>query len=412
MVRKMVLFLEMHQPRRLRHSVLNKLCGLRGSEVNESIIIPTIFNDDVNREILNRVSEKSYIPTLELMRQLGNEGFRASISISGSLIEQLMMWRPDVIELLRELVKSGIVELVAEPYHHSLASFISGDLFIDELRQHVEANKSLFGKVPITFENTEFLYRNDWGELMEKAGASVVLTEGVDWVLGWRSPAYVYGAPNSRVRLLLRHYRLSDDIGFRFSNRSWDQWPLTADKYMAWVRATPGDFVLIGLDFETFGEHHWRESGIFNFLEWLPKEARRSDVSFIHPSALANEEPIDYLDISSIISWADVEKDDSAWQGNELQRIALNHVVSLRELMSAYGLEKIWRHLLTSDHYYYMSMKHGSSGEVHSYFNPYDSALTAFKTIEDVVIGLSCALANMAISRGGMYKGHSGIMRK
>ncbi len=226
--------------------------------------------------------------------------------MSGSLIEQLMMWKPDVIELLRGLVKSGIVELIAEPYHHSLASFISGDLFIDELRQHVEVNKSLFGKVPITFENTEFLYRNDWGELMEKAGASVVLTEGVDWVLGWRSPpTYVYGAPNSRVRLLLRHYRLSDDIGFRFSNRSWDQWPLTADKYMAWIRATPpGDFVLIGLDFETFGEHHWRESGIFNFLEWLPKEARRSDVSFIHPSTLVNEDPpVDYIDIPSIISW-------------------------------------------------------------------------------------------------------------
>ncbi|WP_252900819.1 hypothetical protein [Vulcanisaeta sp. JCM 14467] len=227
----------------------------------------------------------------------------------------------------------------------------------------------------------------------------MVLTEGVDWVLGWRSPTYLYGAPNSRVKLLLRHYRLSDDIGFRFSNKSWDQWPLTADKYMAWVRATPGDFVLIGLDFETFGEHHWRESGIFDFLAWLPKEARRADVGFIHPSSLASEEPIDYLDIPSVISWADVEKDDSAWQGNDLQRIALNHVASIGDLMRFHGLEKTWRYLLTSDHYYYMSMKHGSSGEVHSYFNPYNSAFTAFKTVEDVVLGITCALASTGLNR-------------
>lgn len=340
MVRKLILFLEMHQPRRLKYGVLNKLCDLRSDEINEVGISSIIFNDEVNREILNRVADRSYVPTLELMRDLGNDGFRAAISISGSLIEQLLMWRPDVIDLLKELIRRGIIELVAEPYHHSLASIISRDLFLEELRDHVEINKSLFGQVPITYENTEFLYRNDWGALMEKAGAAIVLTEGVDWVLGWRSPTYLYGAPNLRIKLLLRHYRLSDDIGFRFSNRSWDQWPLTADKYMAWVRATPGDFVLIGLDFETFGEHHWRESGIFEFLAWLPKEARRADVTFIHPSSLVNEEPIDYLDIPSTISWADVEKDDSAWQGNELQRIALEHVVSIGNLMRSYGLEK------------------------------------------------------------------------
>ncbi|WP_054842071.1 glycoside hydrolase family 57 protein [Vulcanisaeta distributa] len=404
MVRKLILFLEMHQPRRLRYGVLDKLCDLRRGEVDEPTINSIIFNDEVNREILNRVADKSYMPTLELMRDLGNDGFRAAISISGSLIDQLLMWRPEVIDLLRDLVRrGGIVELVAEPYHHSLASFVSGgDLFLRELEDHVETNKSLFGQVPLVFENTEFLYRNDWGGLlMEKAGASVVLTEGgVDWVLGWRSPTYLYGAPNSRVRLLLRHYRLSDDIGFRFSNRSWDQWPLTADKYMAWIRATPpGDFVLVGLDFETFGEHHWRESGIFDFLAWLPKEARRADVEFIHPSSLANEEPIDYLDIPSVISWADVEKDDSAWRGNDLQRIAFDHVISIGNLMKMNRLEKTWRYLLTSDHYYYMSMKHGPSGEVHSYFNPYNSAFTAFKAVEDIVVGITCALANTGINR-------------
>ncbi|WP_237699718.1 glycoside hydrolase family 57 protein [Vulcanisaeta moutnovskia] len=404
MVKKLILFLEMHQPRRLRHGVLNKLCDLRHYEVNESIINSLIFNDEVNREILNRVADKSYVPTLELIRDLSNEGFKAAISISGALIDQLLMWRPDIIDLLRELVKKGTIELVAEPYHHSLASFISGDLFLEELRDHVEITRSLFGQVPITFENTEFLYRNDWGALMERAGAAVVLTEGVDWVLGWRSPTYVYGAPNLKIRLLLRHYRLSDDIGFRFSNRSWDQWPLTADKYMAWIRATPGDFVLVGLDFETFGEHHWRESGIFDFLTWLPKEAHRADVDFAHPSSLVNEEPVDFLDIPSAISWADVEKDDSAWQGNELQRIALNHVASIGNLMKVHGLEKTWKYLLISDHYYYISMKHGPSGEVHSYFNPYNSAFTAFKTIEDVVVGITCALVNAGRNRGRYHE--------
>ncbi|MGC9152607.1 MAG: glycoside hydrolase family 57 protein [Vulcanisaeta sp.] len=408
MVRSIVLFLEMHQPRRLRRGVLDKLCDLRVSEVNNSVLSSIIFDDDANKEILNRVSEKSYIPTLELMRGLGNEGFKVAISVSGSLIDQLLMWRPEVIELLKDLANRGIIEFVAEPYHHSLASFVSEDLFLEELKDHVEIIRSLFNQVPMTFENTEFLYRNDWGVIMERAGASVVLTEGVDWVLGWRSPTYVYGTPNSKIRLLLRHYRLSDDVGFRFSNRSWDQWPLTADKYMAWIRATPGDFVLIGLDFETFGEHHWRESGIFEFLEWLPKEAHKADVTFIHPSLLVKEDPIDYLDIPSTISWADVEKDDSAWQGNDLQRIALSHVAAIGDLVRNYGIEKTWRYLLTSDHYYYMSMKHGPSGEVHDYFNPYKSAFTAFKVLEDVILGITCALTGL----NKVKSSHRGLQRK
>jgi alpha-amylase len=394
MVRRVVLFLEMHQPRRLRRDVMDKLCDLRPSEVVDSVVSSIIFDDEVNRDILNRVSEKSYIPTLELARELATDGFKFSLSVSGSLIDQLLMWRPEVIDLIKDLVGRGVVELVAEPYHHSLASFVGEDLFLEELRDHVEMYRSLFDRVPIVFENTEFLYRNDWGRVMERAGASVVLTEGVDWVLGWRSPTYVYESLTSRARLLLRHYRLSDDVGFRFSNRSWDQWPLTADKYMAWIGATPGDFVLIGLDFETFGEHHWRESGIFEFLRWLPSEARRAGVEFIHPSTLANADPVDYLDIPTAISWADVEKDDSAWLGNDFQRMALNHVVSLGRVMRRFGLDKVWRYLLTSDHYYYMSMKYGPSGEVHNYFNPYRSAFTAFKVIDDLVLGLTCALTN------------------
>lgn len=192
MVKKIILFLEMHQPRRLRYGVLDKLCDLRGDEVNESTITSIIFNDEVNREILNRVTDKSYIPTLELMKDLSNDGFRAAISISGSLIDQLLMWRPEVIDLLKGglVERGGVIELVAEPYHHSLASFVSGDLFLEELRDHVEMNKSLFSQAPIVFENTEFLYRNDWGGiLMEKAGASVVLTEGlIGYLVGGAQP--------------------------------------------------------------------------------------------------------------------------------------------------------------------------------------------------------------------------------
>ena len=393
MVKNVVFFLEMHQPRRLRANVLDKLCDLRPSEINEQVVSSIIFDDNTNRDVLNRVVDRSYIPTLELMGSIADEGFRASLSISGSLIDQLLMWRPEVVELVRGLVKRGVIELVAEPYHHSLASFIGDELFIEELKSHVETYESLFGQRPVVFENTEFLYRNDWGAAMERAGALLVLTEGVDWVLGWRLPTYIYGAPNLGIKLLLRHYRLSDDVGFRFSNKSWDQWPLTADKYMAWIDATPGDFVLIGLDFETFGEHHSRETGIFEFLEWLPKEANKAGVRFIHPSKLANIDPVDYLDIPTTISWADVEKDDSAWLGNELQKTALAHVASIGELMRRNGLYKVWKYLLTSDHYYYMSMKHGPSGEVHNYFNPYKSALTAFRVVEDVVLGLTCAIA-------------------
>lgn len=387
MVNSVILFLEMHQPRRLSARAPEELLNIRPSELR--ILEDVIYDDNLNKRILERVCQRSYLPVLQILRRTR---MRVSISISGSLMEQLRMWCPEVIEEAVFLVREGIMEPVVEPYHHSLASLVDRDIFITELSDHLRMIREIFGRGTVVFENTEFLLRNDWGKVMEELGAIVVLTEGVDRLLGWRLPTYIYGLVGTKLKLLLRHYRLSDDVGFRFSDKSWNQWPLTADKYVGWLRSMPGDLVFLGMDLETFGEHHSRDTGILDFLEWLPREASRIGLTFGYASSVATIDPVDYLDIGTAISWADVEKDESAWLGNEMQRLIFSGVLSLRGLMERVGLGKLWRSLLTSDHYYYMSTKHGSSGEVHSYFNPYNSPLKAFEIMLGIITSLRCIL--------------------
>ncbi|MFP3281685.1 MAG: glycoside hydrolase family 57 protein [Caldivirga sp.] len=380
MVKNIVFFMEMHQPRRLNR-LLHYQSPMEPLEM--------MFDDELNRIILSRIAVKSYGKVLDLLRQANKDyGYRFSVSITGTLVEQLRKWEPWVLGKLVELIKDGVVEPVAETYYHSLAYLIDEGEFREQVTMQVRLVEELTGRRPITAQNTEFMYSDDVGRVFSEMGFRVVLTEGVERVLGFRQPTYLYRGPGG-IMLLLRHYRLSDDVGFRFTNRSWDQYPLTADKYVAWLNATSGDLVMIGLDMETFGEHMPEESGIFEFLRWMFRHAHESNISFITPSEVKSHVPSSYeLNINELISWADVEKDASAWIGNEMQWVSFNQLHMLYRLARELGDEYLMRYvrlLMVSDHFYYMSTKHGAPQDVHNYFNPYYSPYRAYTLYQSAV---------------------------
>ncbi|MCD6301827.1 MAG: glycoside hydrolase family 57 protein [Staphylothermus sp.] len=388
-----VFMFEVHQPYRLDRHAYNKLLekALRGS-LEPHDLEDAIFDNGLNKLVMERASRKCYIPAtriiLENIEKYKNTGkpFKVSFSLSGVFIEQAKMWAPEVIDLFVKLRETEMVEFIEQTYYHSLAAFMPLDDWA-ELREQIDEHKRIiretFDYVPKSIENTEFTYNNDIAWLFDKMGYKVVLTEGVDWVLGWRSPNYVYKAYNSEIRVLMRNYRLSDDIGYRFSDRSWDQYPLTADKYASWLAATPGDVIFLAMDYETFGEHHWPETGIYEFLEWLPGEILKyQHLETSTPSEVVDKyPPRDRIDVPSwaTISWAD-ERDLSAWLGNNMQRNAFKILTDLRPYVKALDdpeIVRIWKLLTISDHLYYIATKFGSLEQVHSYFSPYKNASEA-----------------------------------
>jgi alpha-amylase len=369
-----VLFFEVHQPYRLRPDLYRVFPRIPSFQ--------EMFYPELDSAVFSRVAERVYRKATEIVLEAAKEvGFRATFSISGLALEQMREKAPDVLELFRELASRGF-EFVTQTYYHSLAWFVDVEEFEEQVRMQAKAVEELIGYRPTAAENTEFMYNNDIACRLSQMGFRTVVTEGVDWVLGWRSPNYVYRAWGCDVRVLTRNYRLSDDVGFRFGARWWDQWPLTADKYASWLEAVQGDLVLIAVDYETFGEHHWPESGIHEFLRWLPREvARRPRLKFATVSeAAARHAPRDVFDVPpwATISWAD-ERDLSAWLGNELQRNAFAALKWLYPYAKAIGGDvlRLWRLLSTSDHFYYQATKLGPAGEVHSYFSPYGSAYKA-----------------------------------
>ncbi|MEM1830412.1 MAG: glycoside hydrolase family 57 protein [Desulfurococcaceae archaeon] len=388
-----IFFFEVHQPYRLNKALHSKLLekAFRGRiDIND--IEEAIFDNELNKYVLNRVADRCYIPATKIiienieMFKNTNKPFKVTYSISGVLLEQALKWRRDIIDVFRKAVDTGMVELVEQTYYHSIVAFMPNYGF-DELREqileHKKIVKELFDYEPVSIENTEFTYNNDIACFLNSLGYKAMLTEGVDWVLGWRSPNYVYKARDCDIRVLTRNYRLSDDIGFRFSDKRWDQYPLTADKYASWLASTPGDLVFIAIDYETFGEHHWPETGIYEFLRWLPREiSRHGNLDFTTPrEAISRYPPRDIYDVPSwsTISWAD-ERDISAWLGNELQWEAFKIISELRPYVKAVDnidIIKLWKKLTISDHYYYMATKFGSIGEVHAYFSPYKNAAIA-----------------------------------
>ena len=372
------LYFQVHQPWRLKKYRFFNM----GKDHN-------YLDDLLNRSIMQKVARQCYLPMNALLLKLIKENkgkFRCSFSITGIAVEQFRAYAPEVLDSFKELAATGCVEFLAETYSHSLASLASKEDFTEQVRLHTNLMKKEFGVKPTAFRNTELIYSDDIGAMVASMGFRTMLAEGAKHVLGWKSPNYVYAnAVDQKLRLLLRNYKLSDDIAFRFSNRSWDQWPLTAEKYVKWIASedTPGEVVNLFMDYETFGEHQWEATGIFDFMEALPGMVlKNKDFSFATPTEVADHcSPMARLDIPRFISWADAERDLSAWRGNDLQDDALGAVAALENNVKRTGDEgliRTWRRLTTSDHFYYMCTKFFSDGDVHKYFSPYDSPYDAY----------------------------------
>lgn len=352
---------------------------------------PEYFNDrsesDLNnRRIVEKVARKSYVPATRLLLDLlrRHPQMRIAFSFSGVALEQLERYAPEAIELFKQVVETGRAEVLGETYYHSLAFFYSPGEFEHQVTKHRELIRRLFGVWPRVFRNTELSYRNDLGQWADRNGYVGVIAEGWDPILGWRSPNYVYKPKDmQRARLLLKNYRLSDDVAFRFSSREWGEWPLTAEKFAAWVGAAEGDTVNLFMDYETFGEHQWEDTGIFQFLERLPEEfAKNPGLDFKTPSeVIASYEPRDEVDMPNIVTWADTDRDLTAWVGNPMQKAAIENVYALEDTVMRANDAKLlddWRKLQTSDHFYYMCTKWFQDGDVHAYFSPYESPYDAY----------------------------------
>jgi alpha-amylase len=376
-----VLYLHVHQPYRIRHYTIF-------DAAHDSNYFDAHFDAKTNNErIIHKVSEKSYIPTNRKLMDLleRHPEFRLSLSITGTVLEQLEMYSPATLKSFQDLVSTGRVEIVGETYHHSLAFFYSLAEFEMQVKMHREKVEQLFGQTPRVFRNTELSYNNDLAYWADRAGYKAILAEGWDPVLGWRSPNFVYRPTyTNQLRLLMKNYKLSDDIAFRFGDREWSEWPLTADKFTHWLNET-GDATNFNLfmDYETFGEHQWSESGIFDFLTHLPEQWLKTDGNtFMTVSEAADAfEPVDQIDTPQTTTWADTERDLSAWLGNPMQQEAIRALYELQDDVVKSGdlsLIDDWRRLQTSDHFYYMCTKWFNDGDIHAYFSPYDTPYEAF----------------------------------
>jgi len=345
------------------------------------------FDMDKNKEIFDRVSDKCYFPTTSLIQDLMDEHkeFKVSFSFSGIWIEQCKLFRPELLDLFKDLCKRKEVELLGETYYHSLSGlYDEQDEFAEQIELHRKTISEVFGRSPEVFRNTELIYDNRLVRTVKEKGFKGILTEGTERILGWRSPNYLYKPFHlDGISVLLKNYKLSDDVAFRFSNWEWGEYPLTADKYVDWLSKAPGDCVNLFMDYETFGEHQWKETGIFEFLKRLPGYALEKNLSFSTPSELVeNFEPVGTIDVPLAISWADIERDVSAWLDNEMQQECFNEIRDLKRKVKEKGdddLIHFWRLLQTSDHFYYMSTKwYEGDQDIHTYFNPYRSPYMGF----------------------------------
>ena len=400
MSRAIVLYLHVHQPFRIRHYTVFD-SGARHDYFNAA------YEDDTSNErILKKVAEKSYIPTnrhlLRLLQE--NPGFKLSLSITGTVIEQLEQWSPEALQSFKDLVATGRVEILAETYHHTLAFFYSRSEFEMQVEMHRNKIQEVFGQSPRVFRNTELAYNNDLAYWADHAGYKGVLAEGWDPVLDWRSPNYVYQpAYTDNIRLLMKNYKLSDDIAFRFGDSKWAEYPLTADKFSHWLSEDPdGTNFNLFMDYETFGEHQWHESGIFGFLEHLPKEwLKKDDHSFMTVSeAIDAYESVGQVDMPQTVTWADTERDLSAWLGNSMQSTAIGSLYGLQQqILDTDDLALIddWRRLQTSDHFYYMCTKWFNDGDIHAYFSPYATPYEGYMNFMNAYRDLQFRLAEKGV---------------
>lgn len=388
-MRAICLYLHVHQPIRYREYSIFDVS-------NDS----NYFNDDYNsrqsnERIFKKVATKSYHPMFNLIEKNIKKypGFKLSLSITGTWLEQAEKWDKDLIDQIARLVKTGQVEIVGETYYHSLAFFFDQEEFETQVKMHDDKIYELFGVHPKVFRNTELSYNDNLAHWADEKGYKGILAEGWDKVLGWRSPNYVYRPAGCKnIKLLLKNYRLSDDIAFRFSNRGWSEWPLTVPKYMNWVNmeCLRGSLINLFMDFETFGEHQWKDTGIFDFMDTLvPKWLNEYENKFVTVSEACDlSEPVDEVSMPETVTWADMERDLSAWLSNSMQNSAMNDLYSMRKDILATGDEKLisdWRRMTTSDHPYAMCTKYWNDGDVHAYFSAYASPYEGFMYFMNVL---------------------------
>ncbi|MBP3794744.1 MAG: glycoside hydrolase family 57 protein [Bacteroidales bacterium] len=394
MKKSVCLYFQVHQPTRLR---LYRFFDI-GKDSH-------YYDDFADRTILKRVAQKCYLPMNQLLLDVIKQqkgAFKVAFSLSGSVLEQFERYAPEVIDSFRALADTGCVEFLAETYYHSLASLASEAEFSHQVLKHKAQVEQLFGQTPKVFRNTELIYSDSIGKQVYQLGFKTMLTEGARHIMGWKSPDYVYScAEQPKLKLLLRNYSLSDDIAFRFSNKSWKDWPLTAEKYLSWLKQSEGEIINLFMDYETFGEHQAASSGIFDFMRYLPEAITQDGTfEFVTPSQAARKhKAVAPIDVPQTISWADEERDVTAWLGNELQQDAFNKLYAQTEKLSILNNPTLWEdfgHLQESDHFYYMCTKFFSDGEVHKYFNPYDTPYEAFinymNVLSDFIIRVNDAL--------------------
>jgi len=389
---------EVHQPLRLNRNFYANI--LARPQVKKSDLFELYFDHDLNRQVFERAARKCYFPAnniiLEQINRFkhGQKQFKAAYSITGVFIEQCERWNPSLIDSFKQLAQTGCVEFFDETYYHSLSSLFGADRseFVEQVKMHRQLMKDLFNYEPRILVNTECIYNNPIARLAENLGYEAMITEGVERVLGWRSPNYVYKAKDSNLRVLMRNYRLADDIGFRFSAGWWNEYPLTAGKYSSWLAASPGQVINLFMDYETLGEHHWPESGIHEFLRWLPGEVIKwQHLNWATPTEVVRRHhPVGEIDVHeySSISWADLERDITAWLVNPMQWICYNQLKQLEPMVKQIGdadLLRLWRYFQMSDHLYYLSIKGGGPGDVHSYFNPLGSPIEAFAVYSGIL---------------------------
>ena len=388
-------YFQVHQPHRIKEFSI--------FEVGKNI---EYFDEIKNKEIMQKVARKCYIPTNKLLLELikkHNGKFRISFSITGTAIEQFQKYAPEVLQSFKELAETGCVEFLGETYYHSLTYIYDKKEFREQLSQHNRLMKKHFGVTPKTFRNTELIFNNEISKYIEELGYETILAEGADHILQGRNPNNIYKTvSNKKTKVMLKNYKLSDDIAFRFSNKGWEEHPLTVDKYSQWINSIngSGEVVNLFMDYETFGEHQWEDTGIFEFMKKLPEELlKHPDNEFLTINEASKKYPVrDTIDAHNFVSWADVERDLTAWLGNKMQQGAIKQLYELKEKILETKNPKLlddWRKLTTSDHFYYMCTKWFNDGDVHKYFSPYDSPYEAYIYFMNILDDLTRKVDNI-----------------
>jgi alpha-amylase len=414
---------EVHQPHRLKRKLFWE--GKIFRRLGKGELFNYYFDNESDREIFKRAARKCYYPSNQILldavdkHKHDRKQVKFSFSVSGVFLEQCQMFEPDLLETFKQLAETGRVEFLDQTYYHSIASlYPDKQEFNEQVKMHKQTVKELLGYSPTVFENTELLYNNTIAKTVEALGYKGIFTEGIEKILGEKSPNYTYTAKGTKkIRVLLRNYKLTDDIGFRFSARWWPEWPLTADKYAGWLAGTPGECVNIFPDYETFGEHHWPETGIHSFLQHLPDEILKFDnLQMATPSEVVAKHgstgEIDVPEAQGTVSWADVQRDQTGWLGNVMQwayYTALRRLEPFIKEANDAELLKLWRDFQTSDHLYYMFTAGGGPGEVHSYFSPYESPMDAFVVAQTLLTDFEARLRLFILTANEPFLFYTGV---